>query len=292
MIDLLITIGLFNIVVILFKLFPKYKVDNLQALIFNYLTAATLGFFMYEGSFSLSHIFQSNWLLHAILIGILFIVVFNFYAFGTQKVGVAVSTVANKMSMVFPTLAGLILYAETDFIVYKILGFVFAVVGIYLTSTKNGKLTFDKKYIWIILAIFIGQGIADILFGNCSKLPGAGAQTELIFVVLFIVASLVGFIMMTGKSLGGGSKFEWKNILWGIAVGIPNYGTLFFMFRALQSSGLDQSEVYPIISMGAVFSSAIIGWLLFKEKLTSSNWLGIGFAILGIAIITFGKYIY
>jgi drug/metabolite transporter (DMT)-like permease len=247
---------------------------------------------MYEGSFSLSHIFQSNWLLHAILIGILFIVVFNFYAFGTQKVGVAVSTVANKMSMVFPTLAGLILYAETDFIVYKILGFVFAVVGIYLTSTKNGKLTFDKKYIWIILAIFIGQGIADILFGNCSKLPGAGAQTELIFVVLFIVASLVGFIMMTGKSLGGGSKFEWKNILWGIAVGIPNYGTLFFMFRALQSSGLDQSEVYPIISMGAVFSSAIIGWLLFKEKLTSSNWLGIGFAILGIAIITFGKYIY
>ncbi|MCB9188227.1 MAG: EamA family transporter [Flavobacteriales bacterium] len=295
MIDLLITIGLFNIVVILFKLFPKYKVDNLQALIFNYITAASLGVFMFYskgGSLSITGIVNANWFLHSIAIGVLFIVVFNFYAFGTQKVGVAISTVANKMSMIFPTIAGLVLYAETNFMIYKVLGFIFAIVGIYLTSTKNGKLSFDKKHIWIILAIFVGQGIADILFGNCSKLPGAQSQTELIFVVLFIIAALVGFIMLTGKSLGGGAKFEARNILWGIAVGLPNYGTLFFMFRALQTSGLDQSEVYPIISMGAVFSSALIGWLLFKEKLNSGNWLGIAFAILGIAIITFGKYIY
>lgn len=247
---------------------------------------------MYEGNISISKILSANWLLHAIAIGVLFIVVFNFYAFGTQKVGVAISTVANKMSMIFPTVAGLILYAESNYIIYKILGFVFAIIGIYLTSTKNGKLSFDKKYIWVIIAIFVGQGIADVLFGNCSKLPGAQQQTELIFVVLFIIAALVGFIMLTGKSLGSGAKFEAKNVLWGVAVGIPNYGTLFFMFRALQTSGLDQSEVYPIISMGAVFSSAILGWVLFKEKLTSSNWLGILFAILGIAIITFGKYIY
>lgn len=292
MIDLLITIGLFNIVVVLFKLFPKYKVDNLQALIFNYITAALLGFFMYEGNISISKVLSANWLLHAIAIGVLFIVVFNFYAFGTQKVGVAISTVANKMSMIFPTIAGLVLYAESNYLIYKVLGFLFAIIGIYLTSTKNGKLSFDKKYVWVIIAIFVGQGIADVLFGNCSKLPGAQQQTELIFVVLFIIAALVGFIMLTGKSLGSGAKFEAKNVLWGIALGIPNYGTLYFMFRALQTSGLDQSEVYPIISMGAVFSSAILGWALFKEKLTSSNWLGILFAILGIAIITFGKYIY
>ena len=184
MIDLLITIGLFNIVVILFKLFQKYKVDNLQALIFNYITAGALGYIIYTsngGKVSISQIVQANWLLHAVVIGVLFIVVFNFYAFGTQKVGVAISTVANKMSMVFSTIAGLILYAETDFIVYKILGFVFALVGIYLTSINDGKLSFDKKHIWIILAIFVGQGIADVLFGNCSQLPGAQEQTELIF---------------------------------------------------------------------------------------------------------------
>ncbi len=295
MLDILITIALFNVVVILFKLFPKYKVDNLQALIFNYITAAVLGYVLYTGNggeLSISGIVNSNWILHAIAIGVLFIVVFNFYAFGTQKVGVAISTVANKMSMLFPALAGLIFYAETNDMVYKVLGIAFALVGIYLTSTRNGKLSFDKGYLWIILAIFIGQGIADILFANASKLPGSDDQQLLIFIVLFIIAALVGFIMLTGKSLGGGAKFEWKNVLWGVAVGIPNFGTLFFMFRALQTSGLGDSELYPIVSMGVVFSSAIMGWLIFKEKMTSTNWLGIVFAILGIAIISFGKYIY
>lgn len=292
MLDLLITIALFNVLIILFKLFPKYKVDNLQALIFNYITAGVLGFSFYKGNFSFTEILQANWLMHAIVIGILFIVVFNFFAFGTQKVGVAISTVANKMSMIFPTLAGLLLYAETDFIVYKIIGLSFAIVGIYLTSTKNGKVSFNKKYIWIILFIFVGQGIADIIFNDCTKLPGAKYQTELIFVVLFFVAALVGVLMTVGKSVGSGFKFEWKNVLWGIAVGIPNYGTLYFMFKALHSSGLGASEVYPIISMGAVLSSAIIGWILFKEKISGSNWVGILFAIIGIAVISFGKYIY
>ncbi|MCB9197931.1 MAG: DMT family transporter [Flavobacteriales bacterium] len=292
MLDLLITIALFNVLVILFKLFPKYKVDNLQALIFNYITAGILGFVFYKGEFSITQVLQANWLLHAIVIGVLFIIVFNFYAFGTQKVGVAISTVANKMSLVFPVVASLLLYPSETISIYKILGFAFSIIGIYLTSTKGGKLSFDKKYIWIILAIFVGQGIADIVFNDCTKIPGASGQTELIFVVLFFIAALVGVIMTIGKSVGAGFKFEWKNIFWGIAVGIPNYGTLYFMFKALHSSGLDSSEVYPIISMGAVLSSAIIGLLIFKEKISGSNWVGILFALLGIAIITFGKYIY
>ncbi len=290
MIDILITIALFNILIVLFKLFPKYKVDNLQALIVNYMTAGVLGFCFYQGDFSITEILNANWLYHAIIIGVLFIVIFNFYATGTQKVGVAISTVANKMSLVFPVAVALILYPDDKITAYKVIGFILALVGIYLTSTKGGKLSFDKKYLWIIFIIFVGQGIADTIFSDCTKLPGAAAQTELIFVVLFFFASLVGILMLGGKAIGKTKvKLKAKNILWGIAVGIPNYGSLFFMFKALNSSGLDTSEVYPVISMGAVLSSAIIGMFLFKEKLGKGNWIGIICALLGIAIITFGK---
>jgi drug/metabolite transporter (DMT)-like permease len=290
MIDILITIALFNVLIILFKLFGKYKVDNLQALIANYITAGILGFCFYQGDFSLSAIINANWLYHAIIIGVLFIVIFNFYAIGTQKVGIAIATVANKMSLVFPVAAALLLYPEDKISAYKVIGFILALVGIYLTSTKGGKLSFDRKYLWIIIVIFVGQGIADTVFSDCTKLPGAARQTELIFVVLFFFASLVGLLMLGGKKLGNTKvKLEAKNILWGIALGIPNYGTLYFMFKALNSSGLDTSEVYPVISMGAVLSSAMIGMFLFKEKLTKGNWIGILCALLGIAIITFGK---
>jgi len=292
MISILITIALFNVIIILFKSFPKYKVDNLQALIANYITAGICGYIMFVsngGSFSITEIIHSNWIYHASLIGILFIVVFDFYVSGTQKVGVAISTVANKMSLVFPVIIALIFYPDDHITGYKIIGFILAFLGIYFTSTKGGKLSFDKKYLWVILFIFAGQGLADVIFSDCTRLPGAGSQTELIFIVLFFFAAIVGIIMLTARSLKNPVKLEVKNIFWGMAVGIPNFGTLYFMFKALNSSGLAASEVYPVISMGAVLSSALIGMFIFNEKLNKGNWMGIVFAILGIAIITFGK---
>ena len=88
--------------------------------------------------------------------------VFNFYAFGTQKVGIAVTTVANKMSLVIPVAAALIIYPEDQISTGKIIGFVLALIGIYLASTKGGKLSFNIKYLWLIILVFVGQGIADV----------------------------------------------------------------------------------------------------------------------------------
>ena len=83
-------------------MFEKYKVDNLQALIVNYLTAAGCSYLFLEQDYSLNHVLNSDWLYHSMIIGILFIIVFNFYAFGTQKVGIAITTLANKMSLIIP----------------------------------------------------------------------------------------------------------------------------------------------------------------------------------------------
>ena len=41
--------------------------------------------------------------------------------------------------------------------------------------------------------------------------------------------------------------------------------------------------------MGVIILSAITGIILFKEKLTKSNWGGIGLAIIAIALITFSN---
>ena len=107
MTNIIFTILLFNILIIVFKMFERYKVDNLQGLIFNYITAGGCAYLFLEQDFSLDYILHSDWLYHAMIIGTLFIVVFNFYAFGTQKVGIAITTVANKMSLVIPVCAAI-----------------------------------------------------------------------------------------------------------------------------------------------------------------------------------------
>jgi drug/metabolite transporter (DMT)-like permease len=291
MLSILITILLFSCLIILFKFFDRYKVDNLQALIINYITAGTLSLFFFDTHFSISTILKADWLLHSIVIGVLFIITFNFYAFGTQKVGITVATIANKMALVITVAVSMWLYKDDAISIYKIIGVVLGIMGIYFASTKGGKLSFNKSYLWIIIVIFIGQGIADSFFTDARKLYVSDGEVSLFFVVLFFFAALTGLIILTGKSLSSPAPIEAKNILWGIALGVPNFGCLYYMSDAIKNSQLQPSEVFPLVSMGVIVLSSLIGLAFYKEKLTKGNWMGIGFAVLAIAVISFGNRI-
>jgi len=286
MINIIYTIFLFNILIIVFKMFEKYKVDNLQGLTINYLTAAICSYFFLEQDFSLSYILQSGWIYHAIIIGTLFIVVFNFFAFGTQKVGISVTTVANKMSLIIPVCAALILYPkENNFDELKIIAFFLALVGIYLSATKGGKLSFDKKYLWLIILVFAGQGISDAIFNDfAQRFPNEGGY--LFFMTLFFFASISGILILSGKSIKSKKSVQLKSLFWGISFGIPNFFSLVFFLKALNYSGLASSIVFPLVSMGVIVSSSIIGTVLFKEKISRNNWIGILLSICAIYIFS------
>jgi len=288
MINIIYTILLFNILIIIFKMFEKYKVDNLQALIVNYLTAAGCSYFFLEQDFSLDHVLNSEWIYHAMIIGTLFIIVFNFYAFGTQKVGIAVTTVSNKMSLIIPVCAALILYPNEEFTSLKGIAFILALVGIYLSSTKAGKLSFDKKYLWLIILVFVGQGISDAIFNDFAQSFKEVLEKEsyLFFMTLFIIASISGILILSGKSFKGRNPLKLKSVFWGVIFGIPNFFSLLFFLRALSDPNLNSSIVFPLVSMGVIVSSSFIGILIFKEKLSRNNWIGILLSICAIYIFS------
>jgi drug/metabolite transporter (DMT)-like permease len=287
MIDIILTILAFNILIIIFKFFDKLKIDNLQALIVNYITAGFCALLFTKQSIVVSEVLHSNYIYHAIAIGFLFIIVFNFYATGTQKVGIAITTVANKLSLFIPVAVAIVLYPNEQLSIAKLIAFVLAAISIYLSSTKNKKLNFDKKYLWLIILVFIGQGVADTIFNHAQQTAVNDNEKTIFFIVLFMMAGLSGFVILFFKSLKDKLKFSFKNIIGGVALGIPNYASLVFFFNALESSGLEASQVFPVVSMGVIVISAIIGKLLFKEHLSLYNWIGLGIAIIAIFIITF-----
>ena len=285
MYNIIYTILLFNVLIIVFKMFEKYKVDNLQALIVNYITAGFCSYLFLETDFSLNYILESDWLYHSMIIGALFIIIFHFYAFGIQKAGVAVTTVANRMSLIIPVCAALILYPEENtFTLLKGIAFFLALAGIYLSSTKGGELSFDKKYLWLIILVFVGQGISDSIFNDfAQKFPNEG--NYLFFMVLFFMASISGILILSGRSIKTRSPLQLKSIFWGVIFGIPNFFSLVFLLKALGS--ISSSIVFPIVGMGVVISSSLIGLLLFQEKLTRSNWIGILLSICAIYIFSY-----
>ena len=278
MINIIYTILLFNILIIVFKIFQKYQVDNLQALIANYFTGAVCSYFFLETSFSPNYILEANWLYHAMIIGTLFIVVFYFYSFGIQKVGISVTTVANKMSLIIPVSLALLLYPENNsFDIQKGIAFILALIGIYLSSTKKGKPNFNKKYLWLIILVFVGQGVSDAIFNDFAQnfSDVMNKESFLFFMTLFCMASISGSIIYLLKSIKANNRLQLKNFLWGIIFGIPNFFSLVFFLKALKSPNISSAEVFSLISMGIVISSSLIGLLVFKEKLSKNNWIGI-----------------
>ena len=287
MVDILLTILAFNVLIIFFKLFDKFGIDNLQALIVNYFVAGFCGLYFSELEFSLIEILHASWIYHASIIGILFVVTFNLYAIGTQKVGIAITTIANKLSLFVPVGMALVLYPDEELTYIKAIGFILAIVGIYFSSTKKKKLSFDKRYLWLIILVFVGQGIADTIFNNAQKTVVDEEDAGLFFMCLLLIAGISGILIFLGKSIKKKPKIKFKNLIAGAIFGIPNFASLIFFFRALETSGFEASQVFPVVSMGVVVGSALVGLFLFKEKLTLMNWLGLGFAVVSIFLITF-----
>src|SRR5688572_21001933 len=89
-----------------FKFFARYGINNFQGLVFNYWTAAAFAFLMNaktntEQLDKIPHVLPAT-----LVIGFMFITVFFITAITTQKLGLAVASVAAKMSVVIPVTAG------------------------------------------------------------------------------------------------------------------------------------------------------------------------------------------
>ena len=289
MIDIILTIVTFSSMLVLFKYFEKFHINNLQAIIINYITAGTCGIIqgIQNGSeISFKSIVGAEYTLAAIIIGFMFIFTFNLIAFGTQKIGIAITTVSNKMSMVIPVAVSFYFFNDhMDFL--KFMGILLSLVAIYYTSTNQGKLSFNKKYLWLIAIIFFGQGIADSTLKWAQVNVLTDKNIGNFFASTFFMAAVSGLIFLVYQLATGKNKLKLNNVLAGIILGLPNYFTLYFFMRAMDKGALQSSQLFPVVNMGVIVFSAILGIVLFREKLSKTNWLGIAIAIVSITFITF-----
>jgi uncharacterized membrane protein len=58
--------------------------------------------------------------------------------------------------------------------------------------------------------------------------------------------------------------------------------------RVLKKFSNNSSAIIPINNMGIVLFSAVMAWMIFKERLSIINWVGIALALGAIALIAYG----
>ena len=286
MVYLILSIVCVSSLVLLFKAFERSGVNVFQAIVVNYCVAAILGFSLSKHASSLHVSLGASWLPYSILLGCLFISIFNLIGISTQKLGVSATSVANKMSMIIPVAAAIVLYDDTLGIL-KICGIVLALAAVYLASV--GKMNSEKgknRFSFLLLpVIFAGSGILDALINYSQKKFSLDSETDLFVSSAFATAAVIGILILIGGIALKKIQFRMKSLAGGIALGIPNYFSMYFLMLALEGSDMQSSVVFPVNNLGVVALSAGLSVLLFGEKLSRANVAGILLSILSIALI-------
>ncbi len=285
---LLLCIILNAFIGVIFKLFQSYNVNNFQAIVVNYFICVVMAALFMGGNPLPQDITSEPWFYYAIGLGMLFIVVFNIMAITVQNFGVIIATIFQKMSMIAPAVIAILFYSEKGGLL-KWVGILAAVVAIFLLSYDKNKGVEAQKsthsWLWLFpLATFLGSCIIDtsLFLIEHHRLTQPG---DIGFVAtLFLMAGITGLTFLLIQLARKKVTWENKSILGGIALGVPNFFSIYLLILAL-NQGWGGSVVFPINNVGILSVAAIFGLLFFKEKISPIKWAGFGVAILSIIII-------
>lgn len=75
--------------------------------------------------------------------------------------------------------------------------------------------------------------------------------------------------------------------MYGCLVGIPNYGSVFFLLKALTS--LPAVLVYPTYSAGTIFAISLIGVTTFGERPRKRQWAALGMILVALVLLNYKK---
>lgn len=266
---------------VIFRLAKNYSCKLTSIITLNYFTATFLGLFAFL-KFKIDFLSDAvSWLPYSLLLGVLFIALFFLIGSSSQKAGITITTLANKLSLVFPVLFSLIFFQES-ISTLKYIGLITAFIAIFLTVYKKEFKKTNILYVTLPLLIFLGGGITDSIVKYVQALKTIPDQAAAYSTMVFFVAFIIALIISVLKNYNSFFKLYYPTLLLGILLGICNFGSLYFMINALNKSNLDSSMVFAINNMSVVAISALLGFILFKEKLSILNRAGLLLALVAL----------
>ncbi len=292
MIYLILSVILSVALLINFRLFQKFEINTFQAIVLNYPVCFLTGLLLLENGDKLQVNFSQNWTWYCLLLGVGFIVTFILSGISTQRIGMTITSLANNISLVIPVLFSLLVFKSEGvaFQVINYLGLVLGIIAVAIASYKSENARTGTNFMaggGIAIAVFLLYGISNTAINyiqiNFIK-DGTGVIPVMLIMVLGAIISgaiILGYQLLTKKDV-----FQWKSLLAAVTLGIPNFLSFYFLIKALNHYGSSGAFVYPLYNMGVILLSALVGLIVFKEKLTPLNKVGLGLAVLAIVFIS------
>lgn len=268
------------LVSVFLKIARAKNIDIPQAILINYIVAIVLCALVLKPNFdNLDIVTQASFIM--IALGVLLPSVFIIMAKAVQRVGIAKSDVTQRLALFLPVMASLTIFGES-LTLAKGMGIILAFLSLMALSYKpnqDGVKTDIKQHhkntVLILSGVWLGYGVIDILFKQMSKLGNAFADT-------LVISFMLAFVLLLTYLMINKTQWQAKSLMRGVLLGVLNFANILFYIKAHQAYQDDPTLVFAGMNIGVICLGAVVGLLIFKEKLSSINGLGIIFGIMAV----------
>ncbi|MBE2896495.1 EamA/RhaT family transporter [Pasteurellaceae bacterium HPA106] len=281
MLFLLIAIACSVAVSVFLKLARRQSIDIRQAIAFNYLTALLLTFTLLKPDLSAEHVqvaMNQGAGVLLLALGILLPSVFLVLFRAVECAGIVRTDAAQRLSLFLPIIAAFTLFGETV-LMTRIFSLVLAFAALFCLLWKPDPNNHTTKSAVILLVVWFGFGIIDILLKQISKL---GQALPLTLFVIFAIAACVMFAYLQGRQLLTGMRWQGKSMLSGLLLGGLNFMNIYFYLLAHRTFSQNPTLVFAGMNVGVICLGSLIGLWVFKEKMSRINFAGVGLGIVAI----------
>lgn len=277
-----------------FKLFNRFKVNTFNAIVVNYTVCLILGTIL-DPDVSIpfsKDIIRTQWFQYDLMLGLLFIVGFNLTATAIQTVGMTMTALIQRMSIILTVAFTVILFKE-HFGWLEFTGLSLALLSIIAINQKTNTFSFTPSgsFPWILSAVLIMAAAVEILLFYVDETGIVGDQQMAFTTHGFGSAGIFGYIAFGWMIIKGKFKLSLKDVIAGILLGLPNFFSIFLLMTML-NQGWNGSILYPMVNVSVLLVSTLVAVIAFHEKLNRLNWIGIGMATISILLIAYAHHLH
>jgi len=292
MVFLCLSILLSVVLLLNFRIFPRYQVNTFQAIVFNYPVCFLTGFLLLPRDQPFSIDFFQTWTWLALGLGVGFIITFILSGISTQRMGITATSLANNMSLVVPVCFSLFVFQTggKSFDALNYLGLVLAVVAVGLSTFRKEEGQTVRVLGWNTLlpvGVFLMYGATNTMINymNIHYISSAD-KTLQVTLTMVLGAIAAGFAMLAFRAIQGKEDIKRQNLVGAITLGVPNFLSFYTLILALSQFGGNGAFVYPLYNIGVILVAALSATVFFKEKLLVINQIGLVLAVLAIGLIS------
>jgi drug/metabolite transporter (DMT)-like permease len=243
----------------------------------NYVVALTLSFAMFAlNGFHPASPFTIGL---AVVSGLLYIggMYLGMTTIGRRGASIAVS--ASQLSVLIPVSLSVAVFGDSLGLT-QLIGVGVALISLPLLAAKDTGLkgALDSETLGLIVVQLVVQGFAQFT-SKVLVASGLGAERDAFFVVVFAAATLMTLpVAYRHRNEIGRGDFGYGGL-----VGVCNIGVNLSTLLALTL--LPGAVVYPLINSGGLLLVTVLAWLIFKERISRVNALGIALTLAAVLLI-------